>query len=414
MKGWDNSCAGENKCDPNHVDFDFDACYDCWESQDRIYLNGANREPNETSMQAGILKEIIYPTGGSSKFEYEANTYSNFPAENKWESKPTSGPYSVQECTSGWSPQCSIVPSMSIEITEATFLFLFHSVARLCTSCNTPVLGNYAEITKPGDPNFQTIEFKYSDLNSDGGNAYTYHYLQPGIYQLTVMAVEDSSYVQMNPNWSNPVLPLQPLLSKMAGGLRIKSITTHDGIDENNDMVQTFDYTKVEGGQTKSSGKIMSPPIHQYSQVAIPNINTNNNIICHTIVRSSSSHLPLGSSAQGSIVGYDEVTIMMGTGGENGKSVYKFFNTEELVTFPFFPDLPTRIFNSNGLLGLETHFRKNSGELLIQSEKSSITITGKSLTMISVLQILVHTRFSSMELSSMHQVVALLLTTGLL
>ena len=362
MKGWDNSCAGENKCDPNHEDFDFDACYECWDSQNRIYLNGANREPKETSMQAGILKKIIYPTKGSSEFEFEAHTYSNFPAEDKWESKPTSGPYSVQECTPGWSPQCSIVPSMSIEITEATFLFLFHSVARLCASCNTSVLGNYAEITKPGDPNFQTIEFKYEDLNSDGGNAYTYHYLHPGVYELSVKAVEENSYVQMIPTWSNPVLPVQPLLSKMAGGLRIKSITTHDGFDTNNDMVQTFDYTKVEGGQSKSSGRIMSPPVHEYSLRKSPTISESGAwIICHTIVRSSSSHLPLGSSAQGSIVGYDQVTVMTGTGGENGKSVYKYFNTEEQATFPFFPDLPTRIFNSNGLLGMETHFRRNSG-----------------------------------------------------
>lgn len=36
-----------------------------------------SREPNPAFMQAGILKEIKYPTGGYTKFEYEANTYSS-------------------------------------------------------------------------------------------------------------------------------------------------------------------------------------------------------------------------------------------------------------------------------------------------------------------------------------------------
>ncbi|MNS59171.1 hypothetical protein D3C72_921240 [compost metagenome] len=35
-----------------------------------------SREPNPAFMQAGILKEIKYPTGGYTKFDYEANTYS--------------------------------------------------------------------------------------------------------------------------------------------------------------------------------------------------------------------------------------------------------------------------------------------------------------------------------------------------
>jgi len=38
---------------------------------------GANREPDETSMKAGILTKIIYPTKGWTQFDYEINRYTN-------------------------------------------------------------------------------------------------------------------------------------------------------------------------------------------------------------------------------------------------------------------------------------------------------------------------------------------------
>lgn len=37
--------------------------------------NSVGREPNETYMQAAILKKITFPTGGHTEFEYEANRY---------------------------------------------------------------------------------------------------------------------------------------------------------------------------------------------------------------------------------------------------------------------------------------------------------------------------------------------------
>jgi len=42
-----------------------------------ISIPGANREPNETAMQVGVLTGIIYPTGGRTNFIYEAHRYLN-------------------------------------------------------------------------------------------------------------------------------------------------------------------------------------------------------------------------------------------------------------------------------------------------------------------------------------------------
>lgn len=41
-----------------------------------VVIGGANREPSEQHMQAWILNSIVYPTGGVSRFFYEANRYS--------------------------------------------------------------------------------------------------------------------------------------------------------------------------------------------------------------------------------------------------------------------------------------------------------------------------------------------------
>jgi len=59
-------------------------------------IPGANRDPDPIKMQAGILKRIIYPNGGSTRFEYEPNDFGFFsyhpmPKQNITESLASSG-----------------------------------------------------------------------------------------------------------------------------------------------------------------------------------------------------------------------------------------------------------------------------------------------------------------------------------
>lgn len=44
---------------------------------------GSQRAPSATYTKYGSLAEIVYPTGGVSTFEYEQNTYSVYPADNR-------------------------------------------------------------------------------------------------------------------------------------------------------------------------------------------------------------------------------------------------------------------------------------------------------------------------------------------
>ncbi len=55
-----------------------DVAEDVWE------FNGADREPNQEMSQAGILKKIVYPTGGSTVLEYEPHDFGYYSTpENK-------------------------------------------------------------------------------------------------------------------------------------------------------------------------------------------------------------------------------------------------------------------------------------------------------------------------------------------
>lgn len=45
----------------------------------------SSREPDAEAMKYGSLKKIIYPTGGSTEFEFEANQYSSQTKMNRWE-----------------------------------------------------------------------------------------------------------------------------------------------------------------------------------------------------------------------------------------------------------------------------------------------------------------------------------------
>ena len=67
-------------------------------------------------------------------------------------------------------------------------------------------------------------------------------------------------------------------------------------------------------------------------------------------VTSGKQTVPLGESANGAYVGYDQVTVLHGDQGENGKSVYYYINNAVPLTGSIVPGLPATQDNSNGTL----------------------------------------------------------------
>ncbi|MEM7367557.1 MAG: hypothetical protein AAF587_03080 [Bacteroidota bacterium] len=375
---WDNNVANSSLCDPNSPFYDPITCADFGWIQDfpATYYSGADRDPNPEEMKAGTLKRITYPTGGYVEMEFEAHEYGNFDPEFVWNTNPQNPV--IEACGPNFSPtipivDCSILPAnptpISINITKPTFLFLKHQVTRDCITNPSNCDGSmdihsatpYATLSKDG----VTIrDFTYSHLLDHPTNnasliAYTYSFLETGDYILDINAVGDA-YVKMEAEWSWVTAPDPEYTNtKQVGGLRVKRLQKHHGITHDDDIIQTFDYTRINADdEVESTGKLMSPIVPSFFKVSVGGSGAAV-LICHNYERHTNSQVPLGSSTQGATVGYDQVSVINGVDGSGGKTTYTFFNTAEERALPFFPNMPNRIFNSNGLAAEITHFKKN-------------------------------------------------------
>jgi YD repeat-containing protein len=230
-------------------------------------------------------------------------------------------------------------------------------------------------------------------MDNNGVYTYTYPdlYLPPDKY--TVRTYVDRSQTKVidllvNWNWKaktagGPVESAAGTISNygFAGGLRAKRIVNHDGVDPANDHVIHYVYhykaDKGAGLTEYSYGRRMSRPQYfyfdyVYSMIAQSNNNGNTFYISYAsnhLFRSADSQNPLNGSASGSVVGYDQVSVLDGENGENGKSVYNYYNQPDYTNdYSFYDGLPHRpptgssiSYQMNGTLLHETNFANVNG-----------------------------------------------------
>jgi YD repeat-containing protein len=140
-----------------------------------------------------------------------------------------------------------------------------------------------------------------------------------------------------------------------AYGIRIRKIENRDA---NNQLLNTrvFEYKETDPvNGIISSGKEMGGAAKAYSATAVSSYNcTVNNIPYYTTiavdytVKSQNNMLSLGESINGVPLGYDQVTVYEGPNGENGKSIYYFYNVQDITSTDF--NVPGIHDQNNGLL----------------------------------------------------------------
>ncbi len=172
-------------------------------------------------------------------------------------------------------------------------------------------------------------------------------------------------------------------------GLRIAQITANDEI--NPAIITRYEYTREENNTTVSSGRLMSPLVYYYQDQVPEAFGSGVFSICHFLTRQSGTVVPLGTSAQGNLVGYDRVTVLHGAAGENGKTEYVYRNQEETLRPPYFPNLPNFYAQDNGLLEMQTEYaRVDNDYQLIRSVETTYPpdpvaeVVGKGLATFSV------------------------------
>jgi hypothetical protein len=238
----------------------------------------SDRETNEEAMKLGTIKQVTYPTGGSSVFDYEANTYWDTEGRKTFVNQPYSllhgGSAGLGDCSVGSytnNPATSPNPSSSFFITLATsseineWYYKWETVHPNFSGCNNgeniAIVSIFRENEQTalktmtmigGEANFKTLTGKlFEGLPNLGGTTVRYRFEMRGRNVGSRFTVQREMVIEKNQN-------------KKIGGLRIKKITTNDGVNTANNIVKTYTYDKAEAatGLIKSTGVLYQKPVY--------------------------------------------------------------------------------------------------------------------------------------------------------
>ncbi len=368
--------------------------------------NTANRLSSASSAKLFSLKRFKYPTGGFTEFDYELNTFTaegsiNLPV-------PATVELDAVGRADNQTESFESAPFDPDPIGKMTLDFQF---AIYGTSLErNPVTGLYP----PGPFNFQQ-DARLALVNADTGQELfwrTYNSEEASLqFQQTGMAFFDWSIdTSRHPEVDNYILrayfndydntyfgqaqlvmtwqeeketgtAANPKDFSIGGGLRIKSITdyTSDGIRATKRNYHYHYKEMVDGVEVeKSYGKIKTLPNYDidksaiYKWVDIAKLSDNAIWVPEKqaqIVASASSKNSF-SKDMGSYVGYDQVEMTNeGFDGEdNGKTVYQFYNFQDLFDIysassienidDFYKYPPVRL-PHNGLLTTQEEYSRN-------------------------------------------------------
>lgn len=281
-----------------------------------VELGTANRGANSTYVKAGVLEKVIYPTGGFTSFEFEGNTAVSDELDN---------------------PRVPIAP-IDVTVNNTEVYFNVNLVNQLFTplkisgvvSPQGGVCTIYGAIYKTGG----AIPLKtFTMLPESGANTHSAYLVdvvkETGSYYVKLTFESNCTTYQANDKLQLRYSNESALANKPVGGLRIKSITDHDGGSTVKDVVRNFYYNEL-GETGNSSGRIVNAPKYAYQSTSItPGVDYP---VPTSLMRVMRPQYPL-MTTNGSFVGYGKVTVMTHDGQQTGKSVYGFTTAEEYPDF---------------------------------------------------------------------------------
>ena len=391
---------------------------------------GYSRDANADTMPAFTLTDIKYPTGGTTHLDFEPNDCDEIKSEiNDQSGAPflySFVPQTYPVTNSSWTPGTannladidvtngytdannttvpgSITVSIVLNGSSGSKIQVNSNIAKLSiydqnnnfVSAIDPAQNGFADYA----PNVMNVTIPlpvqpgiYHLVPFADPQGYPVEGL-PGVYK-TVFRISISATWYTQVNDLNVINSTHPVTYSLAGGLRIKRITDNDGI--NPLKIKRYIYHYNAGSLEYSYGRRMSRPEYSYYEQSVNDANTDEAGGCPTpgcdihtnsehLMRLSDSNIPLNGSAQGMVVGYDQVTVNYGENGENGKTVYKYHNNPDQV-LPFnWAGLPARRpYNSNiqdplnGSLLNQTDFRNQDGQFMPVKEVTNTYVKNQA------------------------------------
>jgi YD repeat-containing protein len=309
----------------------------------------ANKGMSPEHAQAGLIKKIIYPTKGFSTYEFEPNQYHNVRIFSASENENDVGHHVVRIGDHNTAQDVvrsdELTPeynTLKLSDFRVTFTRTNHTEQEIP---DISFINCWAKIFRVGDPqpvHTWNLTLDYGDHYKgwvSGPEYVTVNGLPSDRYYVEVY-LEDIPILSPVTPQSQPAAtvdvsfsyrdPLDNTYDKesIGGGLRVKSITSVDGLT-NTSSQTIYSYLNDDG---TTAGKLMSPirnHVYQqylYGPTAIP---------IDIVQLASYSYTPLAYDAQGAVVGYSRVEISKtGTQGDLGKTVNYYRNKPSSV-FPY-------------------------------------------------------------------------------
>ena len=294
---------------------------------------GGNREPNPSFMQAGILNKITYPTGGYSKFTYEANEYM------ATEPVGTTKGYAVANGLGG-----ALVNVPFTVVPNSTY---FTVVYKTMEQSAEPANGVYP-VGAEYDGNIS------SDVTITGPNNYYVNYrghtlstgiliadLPAGNYNIEIANSGTYADAYLRLYWTHPLnTSTTATINKLAGGLRVKSITNFSGPGVADSTIKIFEYKNKNDNY--SSGVPGFKPVYVYMNYQDKKQGVKN-LECYFNAQSISSLSPLGIIKGGNIA-YTNVKVYTGnktTSGYTNNTFSHFGGISGATGYPFAPVIPS-------------------------------------------------------------------------
>ncbi len=298
-------------------------------------LSGANRSPNSSKITNGMIKRIIYPTGGIDEFTFEPHDYSFiqnnevFDTETDWSerTKAVSVPNSQPDPGSNNRKEERIdIPEHWVPLrAEITTRFINNNFGGVRQHPRVSIIdeeGTEIFVSQPVFPGKDNSGAPYVI------SKFEVNIPDSAVGKLTLVATTRVPHgtiddlwerITMNVTWKVPNTVDAPVIA-VGGGSRIAKIERSYGFGNPNKVIQ-YEYRMVEDGRIKSSGSLLETiKKHQTEQIycdyATPECNTK-------LIRSAQNRTALGTT-QGSQVGYRQVSVVRGELGENGKSIHYF------------------------------------------------------------------------------------------
>lgn len=328
------------------------------------YYSGASKNSNLNYLRVGTLQKITYPTGDSTEFSYEENSFDKADFGGR---EPINTTQWLEAFRTSKENSENLFPDS--ETDSYTF-----TLSENATITITGQLTNYKQsdpyYSDPTDwryddkdypmatlkrlsPNPATITVYATPYLKDSDTRYSFMDRTLDLTSGTYIFEATSPVMDVQAEWKLSYTTIQQIApgtqTQKGGGLRISQIKTGD-------MVKNFTY---------STGKLLIKPIDGFIEVSERYEGTKYDFSTY-LVQLSTSTIPLSSFRNGNAVGYDWVKESIVDGNNLSTIKYTFYNDKEENGELLDPFLPMDPNYSNGLIKEIAYYK---GSTLLKNEK---------------------------------------------